>query len=165
MMGMDWTYLNVAYGKITHRGKSGRLWEYDYIRGYVLGITSKNLTLRGKTVPFRYLHLYDPDINRYLALAVGADSPPWRSLIYSLGSIWTFQVPVLVLAYAENGCSKLRVFQSGSEVRPLSDVPGVEYMQIDENIVRSTERRESFIETLIKQVNTICNNFTIRYEA
>lgn len=147
-------YLNIAEGKVVKRTDRGTE-KYDFVSGDLERIYSREREFRGERVPYWYLDLRDPKTGDLYTLGINASSGVWRCIIFSLGSPdFNPLLPLKVSPYVKGDYSRVSVYSGDKRLDWVSGIPPVEEIEIAEGrIVRSVEKREDFIVSLVDRIN------------
>lgn len=146
-------YLNIAEGKVTHRGDSGRVEKYDFVEGTLERIYKKEREFRGEKVLYWYLDIKDSKGGDIYSLGIHSTSGVWRSIILSLGSVETFLIPIKICPYKKGEYDKVVVYSGDTRLDWVSDLPPVETIEVEGEKVKSSAKRERFISELVDKVN------------
>lgn len=150
-------YLNITNGKIVLKTERGTQ-KYDFVQGILERIYPKEREFRGEKVPYWYIELRDQETKSLYTLGLNASSGVWRSIILSLGSAKSFKTPVRIKPYKSGDFDKVVVYSGEDKLDWVSDLPKVEEIQLEGKVVKSTTKRDSFIKSLVEQVNELVKN-------
>lgn len=147
-------YLNIAEGKVVRRTDRGTE-KYDFVSGDLERIYSREREFRGEKVPYWYLDLRDNKTGDLYTLGINASSGVWRGIIFCLGSEdFNPLLPVKISPYMSGEYSRVSVYSGDKKLDWVTGIPPVEEIQIAEGRrVRSVEKREDFIASLVDRIN------------
>lgn len=142
-------YLNVKQGKIYH-GQEG----YDYIQGYLRGIELKDRPFKGGVVKYWYIDIQTQERILY-SLALSYSSGVAKSLFNSLASAQDFNQEVKIQTYQRGEYTKVTVYQGSQRLDwKYKDLPEVRTAIVAGKEVRDDSLRMSFIEELVRDINS-----------
>ena len=147
------SYLNISGGKIVRRTDYGKLETFDYVEGDLERIYTKDREFRGEKVPYWYLDLKDPQTGELYSLGINATSGVWRSLIFALGSNTNFLLPIRISPYKKGDFDRVSVYSGGERLDWVSDLPPVEVIEVGGRSIKSVEKREIFITSIVQRIN------------
>lgn len=147
------SYLNISGGKIVRRTDYGKLETFDYVEGDLERIYTKDREFRGEKVPYWYLDLKDPQTGELYSLGINASSGVWRSLIFALGSNTNFLLPIRISPYKKGDFDRVSVYSGGERLDWVEGIPPVEEIEVGGRRIKSVEKREEFISSLVERIN------------
>ena len=145
-------YLNITEGKVVRRTDRGVL-KYDYVQGNLERIYPREREFRGEKVPYWYIDLKDSKTGDIYSLGLRSSSGVWRSIILSLGSADHFLLPVRIAPYRKGEYDKVLVYLGEDRLDWISELPPVEEVEVQGQIIKSTAKRDEFIVSLVERVN------------
>lgn len=146
-------FLNIAEGKVTRRGDSGRVEKYDFVEGTLERIYKRDREFRGEKVLYWYLDIKDTKGGETYSLGIHSTSGVWRSIILSLGSVETFLIPIKICPYRKGEYDKVVVYSGDTRLDWVSELPPVEIIDVQGEKVKSSVKRDKFISELVEEVN------------
>lgn len=145
-------FLNITEGKIIKRNNQ-KVELYDYLEGDLERIFLKDRVFRGETVPYWYVDIRDNETGLLYSLGLGATSGVWRALILSLASIKEYTHPVRIVPYRKGDYDKVMVLYDGERMDWISELPPVEFIEVQGQRIKSTAKRDEYITRLVDEVN------------
>ena len=148
------SYLNIAGGKIVRKTERGTLERFDFVVGDLENIYKGDREFRGEKVPFWYLELRDPKSGELYTLGVNANSGVWRCIIFALGNCTNFLPPIRIAPYKKGQYDRVSVYSGGERLEWVSNLPPVEEIEVQGEVIKSVKKREDFIASLVDKINS-----------
>lgn len=149
-------YLNIKDGRITHKDRSGEVKFYDYLEGYLKGITTRDRDFRGETVKYWYLDFMDEDSGELYSLSLSYHSGVVKSILNSLASAERLGL-IRITPYQSGDFTKVVVTNNGETLSwKYAKLPPREEVVVGGRTVKDESKRMRFFETIAREVlNTV----------